>query len=412
MNLTQWLNHLETLHPNTIDLGLERVAQVAHTLELLPFACPVITVAGTNGKGSTVALLENIFLAAGYKVGAYTSPHLIHYNERTRINAQSVEDAALCAAFAAIEQARGTISLTYFEFGTLAALLIFKQLALDVVILEVGMGGRLDAVNIVDADVAVISTIAIDHTEWLGKDRETIGLEKAGIMRAYTPTVCGDFATPASVRDYAKKLPAILYCQGEDFGYETTADGWRWWGHTRQLTDLPIPAIALQNAATVLQTIALLPPALKITESAIKKALQTVRVTGRFQIIAGEVQQILDVAHNPAAGALLAQQLQTQTCSGRTLAVIAMLTDKDMAGTIEHLINTITDWHVAGLDVPRGGKADVLAGHLRMQGAQIVYEHADVATAYKTALANAQVGDRIIVFGSFYTVAEVLRLAL
>jgi len=411
-NLPSWLSYLETLHPQAIDLGLERIHQVAQTLKLIPFNCPVITVAGTNGKGSCVGLLETTLLAAGYHVGAYTSPHLLCYNERTRINGVMVTDAVLCEAFTKIEQARGNISLTYFEFGTLAALMLFKAAQLDVVILEVGLGGRCDAVNIVDPDVAIISTVAIDHVEWLGTDRETIGREKAGIMRATKPVVCGDFAVPNSVRHYAEQISAPLFCQGQDFGYSQQTSSWTWWSKASQLADLPLPKIALQNAATVLQAIELLGPKLKVSRSAINQGLAQVFIPGRFQQIASPVAQIFDVAHNPSAAALLATQLQSLPVMGKTIAVVAMLNDKDSLGTIAALFVQVAIWHVAGLAGARGGSSQLLAEAVRKLGATMVHEHTDVAAAYRAAVAQAGPEDRVVIFGSFHTVAEAMQVRL
>lgn len=413
-DINAWLAYIETLHHQPIDPGLERIRIVAKQLNFLPFKCPVITVAGTNGKGSSVALLENILLAQGYRVGCYTSPHLISYNERVRINGKNIDDISLCEVFSVIEQARAHISLSFFEFGTLAALLLFKQANLDAVILEVGMGGRLDAVNIVDADLAIISTIALDHMEWLGDDREKIGYEKAGIMRANKPAVCGDFAVPLTIRNHARAINTQLYCMSDDFAYEKTSSyTWSWWSARQKLMDLPVPSIELQNAATVLKAIELLSEQLNISRAAIEQGLKQVNLLGRFQNIVNKgVQTILDVAHNPAAAEWLANKLQETPCTGRTLAVIAMLSDKDQLGMVTHLLPQIAVWHTAGLTVPRGGFAVSLAKHLRLLGALEVYEHATVALAYRTAQAEARAGDRIIVFGSFYTVAEVLQLRI
>jgi dihydrofolate synthase/folylpolyglutamate synthase len=409
-SLQSWLNYLETLHTKSIDLGLDRIKQVAHSLQLLPFPQFVITVAGTNGKGTSVALLENIFIAAGYHVGSYTSPHLLKYNERTKINAIPVADDALCEAFAIIEQARGQISLTYFEFGTLAALWLFKQANLDAVVLEIGLGGRLDAVNIVDADIALISTIALDHMEYLGHDRESIGKEKAGILRAHKPAVCGDYATPDSICAYAQEIQAPLFLQDKDFRVEQINEYfWNWNSKTKQLLQLPIPKIPLQNAAAVLKVIELLPAQFNITDQHIIKALQTVQVAGRFHLIPGKVPTIVDVAHNPAAAAWLANKLHQHPIQGRTLAVIGMLADKDHYTTAKQLAQVVTEWFVGGLSVPRGMSAEELAASVREATRQKVNCYNTVTMAYEQALQQAQVNDRIIVLGSFFTVAEVMQ---
>lgn len=408
--LTDWLSYLETLHPKSISLGLERVSLVAQQLNLLPFPYPVITVAGTNGKGSCVALMENILLAQGYRVATYTSPHLLRYNERIRINGLEISDNELCAAFADVEAARGDILLTYFEFGTLAALLLFKQTTLDAVVLEIGMGGRLDAVNIIDPDVAIISTIDLDHMEWLGQDRETIAVEKAGIMRTNKPVVCGDFNIPNSIYNQANKLRAKLYCQQKDFSYQLHERVWSWQSHQQQLKNLPLPNIELQNAATVLQATELLPNNLPVSVEAIRQGLKQVFIPGRFQVFAEAVTTIVDVAHNPAAARLLAEQLKRQPSTGKTYAVVAMLQDKDMRNTLIALLKVIDAWFVAGLAVPRGGDSKLLAKQLKTLAVENHDEYATVSAAYKAALAQAQPNDRIIVFGSFYTAAEILQM--
>lgn len=410
-SLSDWLSYLERLHPKAIDLGLARVRQVAQQLNLLPFPIFTMTVTGTNGKGSCCLLLENILIAHGLRVGTYTSPHLLHYNERIRIQQIEIDDDALCQAFEQIEQARAHVSLTYFEFGTLAALLLFKQAALDVVILEVGMGGRLDAVNIVDADIAVISTIAIDHAKWLGTNREAIGYEKAGIMRPQKPVVCGDSHPPQSMIQYAQKIGAPLYIQKQDFDFSELQQSWCWHSHTQAFTNLPLPKIELQNASTVLKVIELIKARWPISYNDIAVGLNKVFLYGRFQVLKAPVTYIFDVAHNPAAGVLLAKKLQVLPKGNRTLAVCAMLTDKDQPGTVSSLIDLIDAWYVGGLEVlPRGSSANLLADCLREQGAREVAEYATVVQALQNAEKKAEPGDRILIFGSFHTVAEVIKL--
>lgn len=414
-NLADWLVYLETLHHNNCDTGLERVAIVAKRFNILPFSCPVISVAGTNGKGSCVMLLESILLAQDYHVGSYTSPHLIRYNERVHINGQAVADEVLCEAFNLIDKTRSDILLNYFEFSTLAALLIFKQANLNAVILEVGIGGRLDPVNIVDADIAIISTIALDHMECLGTDRESIGFEKAGIMRAGRACVCGDFAVPESVRNYAKKIGAILYCQNNDFGYKKENGYWSWWSKQHQIERLPVPMIELQNAATVLKVVELLPAidrvkSITCASHAIEQGLKNVFLPGRFQIVKHKNMQIIfDVAHNPAAAQLLSKKLYETSCSGKTFAVLGMLADKDVAGTVACLLEQVSDWYVGGLTGPRGSTANNLAECLRKASARKIQTYETITDAYRAALAQATIHDRIIVFGSFYTVAEIWR---
>ena len=294
--LAGWLNWQEGLHPKKIDLGLERVADVASRLGTLQLEQTVITVAGTNGKGSSVAFLESILSAAGYRVGTYTSPHLFRYNERIRINSHEVDDAALCEAFAAVDEARGTSTLSYFEFGTLAALQLFSQAPLDIVVLEVGLGGRLDAVNIIDATVALVTSVGIDHCAWLGTDRESIGREKAGIFRATRPAICSDPAPPASVEKHAQKIGADWYCLGQAYDYTEEPGGWTWRGAGRALEALPCPSLPgkhqLNNAAGVLMALELLSGQHPVTRAAIEQGLQSVSLPGRCQVVAGAVEQI------------------------------------------------------------------------------------------------------------------------
>lgn len=404
-----WLSHLETAHPISIDLGLERIKIVAARLDVLDFDCPVITVAGTNGKGSCVALTQAILAAAGYRVATYTSPHLLNYNERIQIAGEPVSDSALCQAFNCIDEARAEVSLSYFEFGTLAALLLFKQAQLDAIILEVGLGGRLDAVNCVDADISVISMVDLDHMEWLGHTRELIAKEKAGIMRANKPCVFGDFSLPASIYEHASLENVFLYRQGQHFDYKKQISSWSWQSQQQSLTDLPLPKIDLQNAATVLQTIELLSNQFAISREAIEEGLKQVFIPGRFQIIEqGELQFILDVAHNPAGGRCLAKRLAQEPCAGKTHAVIGMLADKDINNTLAPLISQIDQFYLANLEVARAATAEQL--HQRLMplndktSAQLF---SSPVMALQAACKVASKGDRVLVFGSFYTVSLV-----
>ncbi len=385
-------------------MGLERVSAVAQSMDLLSALPTVITVAGTNGKGSCIATLEAIFLAADYHVAVYTSPHLLRYNERIRVQGQMVTDDALCEAFAAIEKARGLTTLTYFEFTTLAALWLFKKTSLDIIILEVGLGGRLDAVNIVDADIAIIATIALDHTDILGANREAIGYEKAGIMRENKPVICGDYDVPESIRHRASVLQAPLYCQNVDFGYLEEKESWTWWGNSRHLTHLPIPSLELQNVSTAFKALELLP--YSFSQQTLIRALQQVHLLGRFQVISGEISRIFDVAHNPAGGQWLAHRLRQEPCQGRTLAIIGMLSDKDYRGTLEPLLPLIDSWYVTNLQVERALPAEVLMSELSLIGAKDVKSCSSVQTAYKQAIHAAKPKDRVLIFGSFHTVAE------
>jgi dihydrofolate synthase/folylpolyglutamate synthase len=412
-SLTDWLAWQETLHPNAIDMGLERVASVARDMGLGRPATTVITVAGTNGKGSCVALLESILGAAGYRVGVYASPHLLRYNERVRVCGQEVGDAALCAAFERIDQSRGATSLTYFEFGTLAALEIFAQAALDVAVLEVGLGGRLDAVNIVDADVALVTSVGIDHVEWLGPDRESIGREKAGILRLATPAVYGEADPPRSVLAMADSLAAPVHCLERDYRFSPADDdSWDWRSDSNSYTGLPLPNLPgvyqLQNAAAVLMVLELLASRLPVTVEALHAGLRAVRLPGRFQVLPGRVEWILDVAHNPHAARALAEALRQRPCAGRTHLVLAMLADKDAAGVCAALRPAVAAWYCAGLRGARGQSGAQLAARTGLAGAEMTL-HSDVASACAHAAATAKPGDRIVVCGSFHTVSEALQ---
>ncbi len=412
--LAEWLAWQETLHPTVIDLGLVRVSAVAARLGLLTPKHIVITVAGTNGKGSSVALLESILVSAGHRVGSYTSPHLLTYNERIRIDRQSVADTDLMLAFERIDQARGDISLTYFEFGTLAALDLFQHAALDVAVLEVGLGGRLDAVNIQDADCALIAGIGIDHVDWLGPDRESIGREKAGIFRAGRPAICSDPAPPDTVRATAEELAADWYGLNKQFGFDLRDTCWEWWGPELRLKNLPLPAlpgpVQVQNAAGVLMVLHSLGERLPVTLHAIHDGLQQMCLRGRFEIVPGPIERIFDAAHNPHAAAQLAAALAARPCRGRTLAVCGMLADKDAAGVAAALSAQVQIWYLGGLDCARGQSAQLLAGRLGLSD-QYTHLYADVPAAYAAACAAAQADDRILVFGSFHTIAELLPAA-
>ena len=413
--LAEWLAWQETLHPNAIDLGLERIAAVAWDLGLLKPACPVITVAGTNGKGSSVALLDAMLRAAGYRVGTYTSPHLLCYNERIRIDGVMVSDADLCTAFAQVDAARGERSLTYFEFGTLAALQCFAGAHLDVMVLEVGLGGRLDAVNILDADVALVTAIDIDHSAWLGDDRDSIGREKAGIFRAGRPAVCGDPAPPASVPATARAVDALWHGRDEAFGYRRGEQDWTWWGRGREYPGLPMPALPgdhqLDNAAAVIQALVCLEARLPVSREALEQGLREVSLAGRFQRLPGAVERVLDVAHNPQGGRILARTLAAQPISGQTHLVLAMLADKDVDAFVAPLLPRVDHWYLGGLAPPRGLSAQALRERLatRLPEGDVTLA-GDVPAAYRAAMAQARSGDRVVVSGSFHTVAEVMAV--
>ncbi len=410
--LREWLERLERLHPREIELGLERVGEVWRRLGPAQVPFVTVTVGGTNGKGSVVRLMESVLLAAGRRVGAYTSPHLLRYNERIRIGGTEVPDDALCAAFERVESARGETSLTYFEFGTLAALDLFVRAGMEVAVLEVGLGGRLDAVNLVEPDVAVVTSVDIDHTDWLGETREAIGREKAGIFRAGRPAVCGDPEPPASLLAHARATGARLYRAGAHFRFRETGRDWSWNAGEIQLTGLPRPRLELQNAATALMALACLPERVVVSEEAVRQGLTDASLPGRFQVIDGEVPVILDVAHNPAAATRLAERLAATDCDGRTLAVVAMLADKDGCGTLGALTDRIDAWFPAGLEGARGAPASRLEDCLSTLGAEVSGGHPHVADALDAALADARPGDRVLVFGSFRTVAEAMERIL
>jgi dihydrofolate synthase/folylpolyglutamate synthase len=415
--LDGWLAYLETLHPKAIEMGLDRVRAVYARLGLA-IAMPVVVVGGTNGKGSTCAFLEAILRAAGYRVGLYTSPHLARYNERVRIDARPVDDAALVAAFTRVETARAAAvpptPLTYFEFGTLAALVLFAQARLDALVLEVGLGGRLDAVNIVDADVAVVTTVDLDHQDYLGSTRDMIGTEKAGIFRPGRPAVCGDPDPPAALVAQAQRIGAVLYRLGHEYGYREEGRQWRYRGPGGERYGLPIPGLRgrhqLANAATALAALDLLSTRLAVNAGAVRAGLLDVTLPGRFQVLPGRPSIVLDVAHNPHAARSLAATLGEMGYHPRTLAVFGMLADKDIAGVAEALRTRIDRWHVAGLPGPRGTSAAAIAARLVAAGVAraAIVEHETIAQALAAARAEVGDADRIAVFGSFLTVAAAL----
>lgn len=411
--LDGWLRYLESLHPKTVDLGLERVLAVKERLGLHP-AFAIITVAGTNGKGSTCAMLESILRAGGYRTGLYTSPHLLRYNERVRLNGAEAGDDALCEAFAAVEAGRGETPLTYFEFGTLAVLWLFAREKLDAVVLEVGLGGRLDAVNAWEPDCAVVTSVDIDHTDWLGETREAIGFEKAGIFRFGKPAICGDPQPPSTLTEHAAHIGADLCRIGTDFGFDSVEPlQWRYWESGGRRLVLPHPALRgayqLGNASCVLAALGTLSARLPLSNDNIRRGLLEVALTGRFQVLPGRPQVILDVAHNPHAAAALAANLRGMPPSGRTLAVFAMLRDKDIAGVVQCLRDAVDVWLITGIAEPRGASAEELLAVLEGEGlAGRVQCFDNVAAAYRHACNMAGVDDRIAAFGSFYTVADVL----
>jgi dihydrofolate synthase/folylpolyglutamate synthase len=412
-SLPDWLDWQETLHPRKIDPGLERVTMVAERLQLLQPDFAVITVAGTNGKGSSVALLESVLLAAGYRTGAYTSPHLQRYNERIRLQGKEVDDASLCSAFACVDEARGDDTLSYFEFGTLAALALFSRASLDIVVLEVGMGGRLDAVNVLENDAALITSIDIDHSAWLGADRESIGREKAGILRALRPAVCSDPHPPSSIVHRAHELEAHWFCLGQQFNYQSTDSDWCWQGVNSVLDGLPLPSLVgrhqLNNAAGVLMVLESLAGVYPVTRTAIEHGLQSVTLPGRCQIQAGEVELVFDVAHNTDSAECLSQVLRNRPVAGANRVVLAMLDDKDICGFTAVFEPLVDDWYLATLDGERGLTAHELQERMCPTGVdRKLHCFQDVAGAFLQAKAASASGDRVIVCGSFVTVAEAL----
>jgi dihydrofolate synthase/folylpolyglutamate synthase len=404
------------LHPRTIELGLERVHAVLHNLQLRqpPFA--VLTVAGTNGKGSTCAILEACLRAGGYRVGLYTSPHLVRYNERVCVNGVEATDEALCAAFERVERARGSTPLTYFEFGTLAALVQFALAGVEVAVLEVGMGGRLDAVNGVDADAAIVTTVDIDHAHWLGPTREAIGHEKAGVYRAGRPAICGDPDPPASLLRHAGDIGARLCRINRDFSCETAVGGWTFRCGDRVRTGLPYPRLRgehqLSNAASALTALETLSARFPLSQAMLREGLMSAFVAGRFQVLPGNPLRVLDVAHNPQAARVLAATLAQQQVAGRTLAVFGMLKDKDIVSVVQAMAASVDGWYLATLGGERGATAADLAEALRTAGVTApVAQFDSVSSAYNAARMKAAPADRIIVFGSFYMVGDIIARA-
>ena len=421
--LDGWLAHAETLHARAVDLGLERV-QVVRAAMGLRFACPVMTVAGTNGKGSTCAMLESILLAAGYRVGVYSSPHLVHFEERCRIGGNDVNAQALLPHFAAVEQARHAarqegvaVSLSYFEFTTLAILSLLAEQALDAVILEVGLGGRLDAVNVIDTDCAIITSIDLDHMEFLGPDRESIGREKAGILRPGKPAIVSDPQAPQSVRDHAQAIGADLWMAGHDFHYTHLPQQWSWQGRAQRRHSLAFPALRganqLLNASGVLAALEALQAVLPVAAQAVREGFARAELPGRFQVLAGQPTLVLDVAHNPHAIAVLAENLDSMGYFPVTHAVFGAMADKDMVGMLRRMLPLIDVWHLCDLPTPRAAQAQQIAAHLRtLQPSVRMQTHASPLEALRAAAAEVDLADRIVVFGSFYTVGGVMQEGL
>ncbi|MDH4050103.1 MAG: bifunctional tetrahydrofolate synthase/dihydrofolate synthase [Rubrivivax sp.] len=413
--LAGWLAHCERLHPKSIDMSLDRVLRVRQRLAIR-FDAPVISVAGTNGKGSTCAMLESIALQAGYRVGLYSKPHLVHFEERCRVLGEIVSAEALVPHFVAVEQAREGLTLTYFEFTTLAIMRLLSQARLDLVILEVGLGGRLDAVNAIDADCTVITSIDIDHVEYLGPDREHIGLEKAHVMRPGKPAIVSDPVPPRTVLDHAERIGADLWRLGRDFNHDGDRQQWRWSGRGRRYHGLAYPALRganqLLNASGAIAALEALRDRLPITAQAVRNGLALVSLPGRFQIVPGQPTLVLDVAHNPHSVAALAQNLDAMGFYPRTHAVFGAMQDKDLQAIITRLTPLVDSWHFCDLPTPRAASARALAALPRppTPGREVTtHTHDSPSAALAAAVAAADPVDRILVFGSFYTVGGVLQ---
>jgi dihydrofolate synthase / folylpolyglutamate synthase len=414
-SLDDWLAFISAQHPSTIALGLDRVREVAARMGLAPPPA-AITVGGTNGKGSTCAMLERILVESGYRVGGYSSPHLLRYNERVRVDGVEASDAVLAASFERVEAVRGATALTYFEFGTLAALAVFEEAKVEAVVLEVGLGGRLDAVNIVDADCAIVVSVDLDHQAFLGNDREAIGFEKAGIFRSARPAIFGDTDPPTRLVEHARSIEADLQVLGRDFHIEAGERQWDFIGRAGARRALPMPALRgrwqLKNAACALAALGELTAKLPVSLGEVKRGLGEVRLAGRLQVLPGRPVVVLDVAHNPHAARALAGGLGEMGRFARTTAVFAMLADKDIEGVIDAVRDRIDRWYVSAAAAERAAPVERLQQALAARGLDTAMRaFPSVEEAYSAARSEAGANDRIVVFGSFHTVAEALRIA-
>jgi dihydrofolate synthase/folylpolyglutamate synthase len=413
-SLKGWLDWQESLHPVTIDLGLERAAQVYHALNPDCIKPITITVAGTNGKGSCIAYLEAIYRAQGYRVGAYSSPHILKYNERIKIDGKPVSDELICEAFARIESVRGNTSLSYFEFGTLAALDIFWRSGLDVQLLEVGLGGRLDAVNIIDPNVSLISSIGIDHIDWLGETREAIGKEKAGIFRAKTPAIIGDCDPPESLLQSAIDKDARLYCINKDFGYKKQTTTWDWFAGDRQISQLPEPGLKgehqYRNASSVILAVEVLAKSLPVSDMAIRIGLKNIQLLGRFQLIDDKIPVLIDVGHNPEAVKTLVDYLNMTFPDKRIHAIFSMMKDKDIAGVLEIMNPVVYDWFFAPIANPRAATEPLMRKIFSQSSvSRISFGFTGFADAFNAAKNQSLENDLLLVFGSFFLVSDCLN---
>ena len=413
-SIDKWLHWQESLHFTAIELGLERCRRVANNMGLLNPSYNVISVAGTNGKGSSIIMLDRILRNAGYKIGRYTSPHLLRYNERICINGNEVSDTELCESFDRIDRARGDISLTYFEFGTLAALDLFRQHNVQLAILEVGLGGRLDAVNILDADISLITSIDIDHQEWLGNNRESIGREKAGIFRNLAPAICSEPNPPQSLLDCSEALGTPISILGSDYQFNLINDTWSWSTKDTRIERLPRPMkycdFQIQNASGVLMLLAKIQDEYPVSTENIKQGLSSFRLKGRFQIIPGAIPKILDVAHNRQSIKALVNNLKMIPCYGKTHIILGMLKDKDHQRVIKELIEITDTWHFVSISQDRGIEAKILTSELKALGRlENISEYSNVEEALDKIHKLSMPDDRIIITGSFYTVGAAIR---
>ena len=412
-SLGEWLEWQSTLHPKAVDLGLERCRRVRDAMGLDTSRVPRILVAGTNGKGSCVAFLESMLTAAGLRAGTYTSPHLVRYNERVKVGGRAVSDAALVEAFERVDAARGDVSLTFFEFGTLAAADVIERARVDVAVMEVGLGGRLDAVNAFEPSVSLITAIGVDHRAWLGDDRESVGREKAGIMRTAVPCVIGERSPPRSIVDRARTIAAPCRILGRDYGFERQSDHWRWWGPGRAVGVLPPPRLAglhqVDNAAACLAVLDALSPYMGVGDDAVCRGIAGARIAGRLQWLDMPARVLVDVAHNPLAAEALAAYLASFRPRPMRRAVCGVLGDKDAGAMLRALVPEIDVWYFASLPGSRGRDARELAGKLPGTAVSRVFD--SVEAAFGAALENRSEWEEVVVFGSFVTVERVLRLA-
>ena len=414
MNLNDWIGYIESIHPSTIDLTLERIKIVIERLNL-DISFPILTIGGTNGKGSTCSILESIYKEAGYKVACYTSPHFLHFNERIKIQAVAVSDELICEAFSRIESAREGVTLTYFEYGTIAAMIIFSEAHVDVAILEVGLGGRLDAVNVFDADCAIVTTVDLDHMDYLGHTREAIGFEKAGIYRTEKTAIFGDFDPPQSLIKHAELIHADLKIIGKDFGYEVHHDSFDFLIDSSFVMNLPLPKLQgdfqLANATNALMALKAMEDKLPLTEISIQKGITLTLLPGRFQEVKTMPSLIFDVAHNPQAARSLSHNLKTHVVLGKTIAVFSILKDKDIFGVIQVLNLDIDAWFIAEIQNERAASIENISNAIqKINPSAHIEAFKNIQEAYQFASKEVTRNDRIIVFGSFFTVADIMKI--